>query len=86
MSAPKYLIDTNVFVGAEDVRAIEPAIARLMELAGRHGVGVFVHQAAKDDIEQDRDAERRVASLSKVGKYPSINTSRDVTEATLREA
>ena len=83
MSAPKYLIDTNVFVGAEDVRAIEPAIARLLELANRHRISVFIHQAAKDDIKQDRNEARRSASLSKVDKYPIIATPRDVTEATL---
>jgi predicted GNAT family N-acyltransferase len=72
MSAPNYLIDTNVFIHLEDALAVPPELALLLRLAAKHGVGVFVHEAARDDIARDRDAVRRQVSLSKVDKFRLI--------------
>ena len=38
MSAPKYLIDTNVIIGLEDWKEVSPEFAALTQLAARHGV------------------------------------------------
>lgn len=73
MSVPKYLIDTNVFVGLEDHAEVAPNFAALLELTARYGVGVFVHAAAIDDIQRDRDQARRRVSLSKIRKFPVID-------------
>lgn len=72
MSAPNYLIDTNVFIHLEDASAVPPEFALLLQLAAKHGVGVFVHEAARDDIARDKDAARRQVSLSKVDKFRLI--------------
>ena len=64
MSAPKYLIDTNVIIGLEDWKEVSPELAALTQIAARHGVGVFVHAAARDDIARDPDVARRSVSLS----------------------
>ena len=64
MSVPKYLIDTNVFIGLEDHAEVAPNFAALLQLTARYGVGVFVHAAAVDDIQRDRDQARRRVSLS----------------------
>ena len=69
MSAPKYLIDTNVFIGLEDWQEVSPEFAALTQLAAKHGVGVFVHEVARDDLERDPDLARRRVSLSKVAKF-----------------
>jgi hypothetical protein len=37
MSAPKYLIDTNVFIGLEDWQEVSPEFAALTQLAAKHG-------------------------------------------------
>jgi hypothetical protein len=58
MSGARYLIDTNVFIGLEDTREVAPDFASLQQLAARHGVGVFIHEAAKDDIARDKDDAR----------------------------
>ena len=39
MSAPKYLIDTNVIIGLEDWKEVSPELAALTQIAARHGVG-----------------------------------------------
>ncbi len=69
MSQQSYLIDTNILIGLEDNHAVEPAYARFHSLAAKHKVGVFVHEAARDDIARDKDSGRRAISLSKIKKY-----------------
>jgi predicted GNAT family N-acyltransferase len=72
LSAPKYLIDTNVFIPLEDAGAVPLEFAQLVQLAGKHGVGVYVHQAAVDDISRDKDEGRRRISLSKLEKFSQL--------------
>jgi hypothetical protein len=80
MSAPKYLIDTNVIIGLEDWKEVSPEFAALTQLAARHGVGIFVHAAARDDIARDSDVARRTVSLSKIAKYQLIAKVRGLTK------
>jgi ribosomal protein S18 acetylase RimI-like enzyme len=72
MSASKYLIDTNVFIGLEDHAEVAPVFAALQQEAARYGVGIYVHAASVDDIQRDKDAARRRVSLSKIQKFPVI--------------
>ena len=72
MSGPKYLIDTNVFINLEDANRVPPEFAELMALASRHGVGIFIHEAAIDDIKRDKNEERKAVSLSKLRKFNTI--------------
>ena len=83
MSAPRYLIDTNVFIGLEDHAEVAPVFSSLLQLATRHSVGVFVHEAAIDDIRRDKDEERRRVSLSKIKKFPVIRKTAGVDQAAL---
>ncbi len=83
MSVPKYLIDTNVFIGLEDHAEVAPNFAALLQLTSRNGVGVFVHAAAVDDIQRDRDQARRRVSLSKIRKFPVIDKVIGLDHATL---
>ncbi|MEQ6249886.1 GNAT family N-acetyltransferase [Sulfitobacter sp. HNIBRBA3233] len=85
MSHPRYLIDTNVFIGLEDDREIDPNFSKFLQLASKNGVKVFVHEAAKDDIARDKDANRRRVSLSKFEKFPAISKVRGLTEVQLVE-
>src|SRR5271156_2370716 len=81
LSAPKYLIDTNVFISLEDAGAVPPEFAQLGQLAGKHGVGVYVHQAAVGDILRDKDEARRRISLSKLEKFPQLAKVRGLEQA-----
>ncbi|MES0826584.1 hypothetical protein [Ruegeria sp. SCP11] len=83
MSQPRYLIDTNVFIGLEDDREIDPNFSQFLQLASKHGVKIFVHEAAKDDIARDKDASRRRISLSKFEKFAPLSKVRGLTETDL---
>ena len=80
MSGQKYLIDTNVFIGLEDNHEISPELSALTSLASKYGVGLFVHEAARDDIGRDKDKKRRAISLSKVDKFQLLGKVHDLSE------
>lgn len=86
MNSQNYLIDTNVFIGLEDDRQVSAEIANFLALANKHGVGVFVHEAAKEDIARDTNQARRAISLSKIAKFQILNKVRGLTEAQLQAA
>jgi predicted nucleic acid-binding protein len=83
MSSQAYLIDTNVIIGLEDHNAVEPAFAALLQTAAKHKVDVLVHEAAKDDINRDKNENRRKVSLSKVEKFQILKKVRGLTKADL---
>ncbi|MGN6207958.1 hypothetical protein [Asticcacaulis sp.] len=83
MSPPKLLIDTNVFIGLEDPREVPANFALLTNLAAKFHVGIYVHEAARDDIAQDKNKERRAISLSKVNKFPLIAKVQGLTKSSL---
>jgi GNAT superfamily N-acetyltransferase len=72
MSEFKLLIDTNVFIGLEDPKRVDPASAEIVRKCGEHAVGIFVHEAALLDIARDKDQARREISLSKVRKFQEL--------------
>ncbi len=83
MSAPRLLIDTNVFIGLEDDAEVAPHFASLQQLAGRHGVEIFAHEAAIDDIKRDKNEARRRISLSKINKFPVVKKMAGIDQAAL---
>src|ERR1700744_1864099 len=85
MSSQAYLIDTNVVIGLEDNHTVQPAFASLLRLAATHKVGVFIHEAARDDISRDRDEARKKISLSKLDKFLVIKKVRGLEDAKLVE-
>lgn len=80
MSDPTYLIDTNILIGLEDYGEISPVMATLSRLANKHGVKLPVHEAAIEDINRDKDTERRKATLSKLAKYDQLPKIRGLTK------
>jgi ribosomal protein S18 acetylase RimI-like enzyme len=58
------------------IRSADPA-------CGEARVGVFVHEAARDDLTRDPDLARRRVSLSKVAKFPIIAKVRGLTKTQL---
>lgn len=76
MSTQTYLIDTNVIIGLEDHRTVQPAFAALLSIAAKHKVDIMVHEAARDDIQRDRDIARRDISLSKLEKFQLLRKVR----------
>jgi ribosomal protein S18 acetylase RimI-like enzyme len=83
MSIQTYLIDTNVIIGLEDNHTVQPAFAALLSIASKHKVHVLVHEAARDDIQRDKNAERRKISLSKLEKFQPLKKVRGLGVADL---
>lgn len=79
MSQQSYLIDTNILIGLEDNHQVQPAYAEFSRLTAKHGLGVFVHEAARDDIARDNDIKRRGISLSKVNKFQILTRRHGLT-------
>lgn len=76
MGSQAYLIDTNVIIGLEDNRRVQPAFAALLNLAATYKIDVLVHEAAYDDLQRDRDTARRDISLSKLAKFQLLRKVR----------
>jgi predicted nucleic acid-binding protein len=83
MSTRTYLIDTNVIIGLEDNHAVQPAFAQLLSKASKHKVDVMVHEAARDDIQRDRNVTRRNISLSKLEKFQLLRKVRGLEQSEL---
>jgi ribosomal protein S18 acetylase RimI-like enzyme len=83
MSTQTYLIDTNVIIGLEDHHTVQPAFAALLSIAAKHKVDVMVHEAARDDIQRDKDVVRRNISLSKLEKFQLLRKVRGLEPAEL---
>ena len=83
MSTQTYLIDTNVIIGLEDHHTVQPAFAALLSIAAKHKEDVMVHEAARDDIQRDKDAARRTISLSKLEKFQLLRKVRGLSQAEL---
>jgi len=65
-----------VIIHLEDNKIVEPAFSAFIALAIKHKVGVFIHEAAYDDIAQDRNTERQKISLSKLEKFQKLSKVR----------
>lgn len=85
MSQQSYLIDTNILIGLEDNCTVEPTYSRFLSLAAKHKVGVYVHEAARDDIARDENSERKAISVSKLNKYMSLTKRHGLTNEELEK-
>lgn len=83
MNQQRYLIDTNVFIGLEDGKQVSDTFSSLIKLASKHQIKVLVHEASKDDIQRDKDADRKIVSLSKLNKFEIIEKIPSLTEVDL---
>lgn len=72
MSERKILIDTNIFIGLEDHKPVEPDFAELVRKCSEHNVRIFIHEAATQELERDKDADRRRISLTKINNFEQL--------------
>lgn len=66
------LIDTNIIINLEDHKEIDKPYADLSRICNQFGITLYSHEASRDDVERDKDPERKRISLSKLAKYPCI--------------
>jgi hypothetical protein len=72
MDGFKVLIDTNVVIGLEDAQPVQASLAELVRLSNEYAVGLFVEGATFNDVDRDKDAARRVVTLSKLAKFQKL--------------
>lgn len=73
MNGFKLLIDTNILIGLEDNKLITSSFTELSKKCQQYQTTLFVHEASKQDIERDRDLNRRAITLSKLNKFPLVD-------------
>lgn len=67
--ATRIVIDTNILISLEGNAPVADCYSQLLALLQLNGVHVLVHPASMDDIENDKDENRKSISLSKLRKY-----------------
>jgi len=70
----KILIDTNIFISAEDYRELSPELAELLKILEENRHIICIHPASLKDLEKDKLEERRKVMRSKVEKYPLLES------------
>lgn len=70
---PKILIDTNILIDLEDHKRISTNFSALHQKCQQHGVQIYIHEASRQDIERDKNIERKQIMLSKVEKFLPLN-------------
>ena len=75
------LIDTNILIPLEDTgRKLDSKFAQLRRLVDELGYRLYIHPAQFDDINRDRNVERREIMLSRAQQYPLIPQSPELSE------
>lgn len=72
MTAPTWLIDTNILIGLEDDHVLKREQSKFAKLAMDYGVTVKVHECGLEDISRDTNQARRSKTQSKYEKYPMV--------------
>ncbi|MBA4369896.1 MAG: N-acetyltransferase [Desulfobacterium sp.] len=69
----RILIDTNIFIPLEDSsNVLDESFSELVRLAGENNHQILAHPSSLDDIERDKDEERKKIRLSRIRKYPLL--------------
>jgi predicted GNAT family N-acyltransferase len=71
----KCLIDTNILIGVEGPtqnQIIDAVFGEFSTLCQKHGVALYCHPASIDDINRDKNQDRKRSTLSRIGKYPIL--------------
>ncbi len=67
------LIDTNILIPLEDTtRKLDPAFAEMCRLSEQNGHVLFIHPSQVEDVNRDRNQERRDIVLSRLKQYQTI--------------
>src|SRR6185312_17511831 len=75
--ALRCLIDTNIFIQLEETDEeglLRKDFADLARLCSKHSVALFCHPHSALDLGRDQNTERRRQSLSRLKKYPILES------------
>lgn len=69
----RILIDTNILIPLEDIdNVIEESFSQLCNICNTYGHQLMLHPATLEDLQRDRNINRREIMLSKLKKYPLL--------------
>lgn len=76
----RILLDTNVLISLEDPTVVPIPVADMARLAAAGNCQLIYHPKTRDDVERDRDKDRRQHFLSKVSKYAPLDHPPEITD------
>src|SRR5208283_53095 len=69
----RVLVDTNLIIGREDHVVLDEDLSNLYRLLNEHSVQLLVHPVTSEELERDRDPERRKVILAKLPTYAVLD-------------
>jgi len=73
----RILIDTNIFINRENYHILPKNLQELLRILNTIGIDIIVHPRSVDEIEKDRNEERKSITLSKIHTYPFLKSPPD---------
>jgi len=70
----RVLIDTNIFIHREDHKVIPSNLQELSKILNDNGVSQLIHPLSIQEIEGDKDEDRKRVCLSKIKAYPILDS------------
>ena len=68
----RVLLDTNVLIHREDPKVVSADLRKLLKLLHENGHQTLIHPASFQDINNDKNIDRRTVILSKIAAYPQL--------------
>jgi hypothetical protein len=68
----RVLLDTNVLIYREDPKIISGNLRKLLKIIHENGHQTLIHPASFQDINNDKNTDRRDVILSKLAAYPQL--------------
>lgn len=79
------LIDTNILIPLEDTaRLLDPSLAHMCRLLDANAHILYIHPSQKDDIQRDRNVQRRGIVLSRLKQYQTIPSPPQLSDTELQ--
>ena len=67
------LIDTNILIPLEDTaRTLDPSLAKMRRMSEQNGHVMYIHPNQAEDIQRDKNEQRRDIVLSRLQQYQAI--------------
>ncbi|NHI91668.1 MAG: hypothetical protein EAX96_04130 [Candidatus Lokiarchaeota archaeon] len=70
----RVLFDTNIIIHRENHKIISESLQKLIKILNSEGISIIIHPFSKNEIENDKDSERRKISLSKLETYSLLES------------
>lgn len=74
----RFLLDTNILIPLEDSNVqLQPGLANFVRLAQKHGHHLVFHPASEEDINRDKNADRRARTRNRLTQYTRLDRVSD---------